>query len=232
MLLFNLGGQFTSTALGQSLHEQAKQFVESDETFQLLAEADPAFKSEATAFIQGTLERGESREDAYAAGVAWGREKVTPYLAKYLPRASDSTVIAFAAISSDILRELQAASPSSCVAFMFGSGASAANVRISNPLQTRMTQIVRTILREGLRSPQPLDSAAGQAAVLRFAMQLMEAHGEGALADLAAMDSPQAAMADPAKICATAVNMYSTISQMPPDQGGRALRFVFCGMGR
>jgi len=176
------------------------------------------------------LERqGASRDQAYAKGVQWGREQLTPYLMRHVAEASDSAALSFITVLTDLLKTLRSEDPVACVDYLFGSarGEPPRSPRFSPNQQTAISQALDAVVITAIRSPRPpVDSATGNALLKLLFSHIQERYGAAMLSDLAALADPTTARRDPQRTCNTAFALYSTVLRLPPAQGAPLMRFM------
>jgi len=229
LLLFAFGHQATK-GLGQRvLDREVARLIGSNRAFQLLDQHDSVFRRDLTEFARTVTSRSSTKDEAFTLGLAWGQKRLGPYMAKYLPQASDSTAVSFAKVLLDLLRPLARTDPETCIAYLFGQVEAASPVRpIVEDLQGRIMDAMAQVLEEGIRSPQPrVDSLVGAALVERLIIQIQSEYGDSTISDLALLADPGTAREEPARACKATVVLYNTVFTMPEATQGPTLRYLF-----
>jgi hypothetical protein len=169
----------------------------------------------------------------YERTAAWGREKIAPYLGRYVMYAADSTVLDFARVFTGALRELRD-DPTACVWFIVGGdqGSDGSIRRPRPPTERVMDEALAGIIVSGRRGDRPpVDSVTGQALIDAMFERLIRSHGPAITDHIALIADAPSARARPADACEGAYAMYDGILAMPPDQGATLLRYLLASGG-
>lgn len=179
--------------------------------------------------IRDDLAEGLAAGKPEAELIAAGRARVLPPTRKYLPRASEATVVAFAGLVIDQIDQLNARDPQVCYDYLLGTPASQhLDLRryLSEDLLRRELAVSAEAIDSGARSPQAVPDRARGAELQQMLTERLRARAPQHLQALEAMRAPDA---DRAAVCRAIQALYRESLAMPRDQGVALLRFIFAG---
>lgn len=215
---------------GGSVRSQAETLIDTTPALRLMAQVDSGFRGRFVDFLVQLDEEGVSRQEALDRAAEWGRQMITPQVMRFLPQASDSAALAFARAFTGIVGTMRADDPVACAQFLFGPapGTTAHAPQLSLAQQTAISDAFVAILTTATTTPTPPpDSGVGALLLQELFARIQQVHGEAALGDVAALADPT--RGDPARVCNATYIVYSTALELPPEQGGPLLRFLFAG---
>ena len=93
---------------------QATKYIEGARLFSLLAVKHPEIREQVTRLFVDLARKGATTEEAYVAGIAFGRQLVEPYFAQYAPYASDEALINFFSLYLSLLEQLKERQDDAC----------------------------------------------------------------------------------------------------------------------
>jgi hypothetical protein len=173
--------------------------------------------------------------DRLAAGkpeaelIAAGRARVLPLTRKYLPRAGEATIVAFAGLVIDQIDQINARDPQACYDYLLGTPASQRlDLRryLSEDLLRRELAVSAEVIDTGARSPHAVPDRARGAELQEALTERLRAKAPQHLRALETMRAPDA---DRAAVCRAIQALYRESLAMPRDQGVALLRFIFAG---
>ena len=185
--------------------------------FVAVVEDEPSLREPLRAGLLKALREGERGE-----AVLVGQRLLSPWLWRYVPRASDAAALGLGQALVATLTDLQARDPQQCYRFLFpavagpaGSGASARDDRLLAALRA-----VVASARDG--SAGPLDRRAARKELDAAFGRLRERHGS----EVDVLGKVQAPGVDRARVCAMTIALYSELVALPPGSAGPTLRHV------
>ncbi len=191
--------------------------LQSEPLFVAVVEDEPSLREPLRAGLLKALREGERGETVLA-----GKRLLSPWLWRYVPRASDESALELGRAVVATLLDLQARDPQRCYRFVFrgmagrsGSGASARD----DALLAALTAVVLSA-RDG--GAKPLDRRAIEKDLHAAYDRLRERHGK----DVDVLRNPQSAGVDRARVCAMTIALYSELVALPPESAGPTLRQV------
>jgi hypothetical protein len=227
--LLGLAGAATSLVKGRSTERRVARIIDRNPAFLALSRIDPGFRAGLHAFLDSLARSNASASEAFTAGVAWGQRAIGPYVSKYLPLASDSTIVAYTTTFTELARTLAASNPETCTALLFGTGRPIAKAPvIDSVLERKLFNTTARMLEEGAKSTAtPLDTAGGNDLVMALIARVGAEHGPAVVQDIALLADPESIRDNAARACAATVALYATALSMRADTTVRVLRYLF-----
>jgi hypothetical protein len=152
---------------------------------------------------------------------------INKVLPKYLRTAPDPELIAYWRVQLSEMRELRAADPRLCVAFLFPS----ADTNIPRQLSQNVSSAtlksdvdgLTALLNAAYLSPATVPSEAAVRGALQSAATHAERRSPGTLRVVAGRD-PSAG--NPKTVCDAELAYFEALVSLPPEQAGPALRYL------
>lgn len=209
-------------------NSQRDELLRSNPAIALLVEHHPELRASFNAFMDTVVATSTTRDEGFAKGLEWGRKTLSAYLLRYIPATSDTSLLAFATVFSEVLTKLQD-NPEGCMAFLFGPAAGATSVpRFGQDLEAKMNTVMASVIQTAIDSPQPpVPADRGQSLVLAAIDSIRSRYGDAALNDLALLASPESARRSPAAACTAGARFYGSTLLLPPIDAAAALRHLF-----
>lgn len=142
------------------------------------------------------------------------------YLPLYAPRASDASIRAFAALAVENLQRLAGRDPMLCRETATGRHAA-----VDEELNARAAAVLVDVLSSALTSPQQPPDAAEAIALRRQVIDALYAGGDATLVERRLL--ARSAEAPPEAYCRTFIRVFQAILDLPPERGGKVLRFYY-----
>ena len=191
------------------------------ELFALLAERSPKDFDSLMVVAWGKMQQGATDAEVTTAA----RAQLTAVLPRFLPLASDETLVAYQALMLEQLEALRERDVSACVEMAFPSGRPMNVVGNLPPeLTKREIILMTTMLREA-------DAARGikpsQKAVERVAQRAAAGMSQEQLAVFS--DEGARQRSPPVLACNAAINFFAGLNRIPAAERGSALRVLYAG---
>jgi hypothetical protein len=208
----------------------ARRVIESTPSFRLITRDHPELMAEFVDFMLITQREGRSRDEAYQLGMRWGREHLAPYFVTYIPRASDASARAYGAAFTAILDTLRKADVRACSQWLFGlaPGDTPSSFRLPQRQEQALGRAVENVIRSAqTASVASVDSARGMALMENVLARIGREHGDSALDLVYMLDEPYLLQGEHRLACDATHLLYTTILQLPADDIGPLLRYMF-----
>ena len=225
--LFVIGTVLAELFVPTGADKRMEKVLGENSAFRMLESREPAFAAELRAFVEQLDREDMTEEEAYAAGIEWGRTHLAPYVTKYITLTSDSALIGYAASFVEMARHLSREDPRGCVVMLFGADDdSGMPPRLPLPLQASMQAAMQAIFDHAGRDPIVVDSTTGGELLEHLMIRIVAEHGDQMLEDISLLAEPATALAEPARSCQATVALYSSALRMPADSSGTVLRYL------
>lgn len=142
------------------------------------------------------------------------------YLSVYAPRASDTSVRNFAAVATE---NLQALLPRDAVACR--DTATGRHAAVAEEFNSRLSTALIDMLGSAMNAPQTPPDAAEAIALRRQVIDALYASNDPSLVERRLLS--RSAEAPPEVYCRTFIRVFQGILALPPEQGGKVLRFYY-----
>lgn len=214
LIITILSGTIVSTQVDQALKNSA--------TFAAVHRADPlAYQKIREAMIKAAEAHGSQAEINAAA---------RPYLAgiirRYLPAASDTTVLDFTRVMTLEIDQIGAKDADACVAFIdpsFGSSPLAVDQLLTPELKQHDAAVTAALIESGSQSPHPIPAKADVSDALnRVAREMVSEFGSN---DVIELSKPGSLKHD--RFCAMTSEYYKNILILPKSSSLPLLRFLY-----
>ncbi|MGE0151148.1 MAG: hypothetical protein AB7R90_00920 [Reyranellaceae bacterium] len=164
-------------------------------------------------------------EKLRAAGAEAGMRRarlalLASYLPVYAPRASDASIRAFAGLAVQNLQGLLDRDPAAC-----REAAAGRHAVIGEELNQPAAALLVDVLGSAIGAPQTPPDAAETIALRREVLDRLYATGDPALVERRLL--ARAAEAPPEIYCRTVIRLFEAMLALPPEQGGKLLRFFY-----
>lgn len=217
----SMGGETAALSTAVRSKEALVADFKTVELFALLAERSPKDFEVLMDAAWGKMQQGATDAEVTTAT----RAKLTATLPRFLPLASDETLVAYQALMQEQLEALRERDVTACVEMAFPSGQPMNVVGNMPPeLAKRELALMTKVLREA-------DAARGikpsQQALARVAQRAAAGMTEDHLAVFS--DEPTRRRSPPALTCNAAINFFAGLNAIPVAERGRALRVLFSG---
>ena len=189
--------------------------------YQLVKEGDPATYEKLKSAMASLVRRGESREQIVSAL----RSVFVPTIPKYIPIASDASIVRYMEVMVEEMQMLLAKDASLCYQFLFPQPNIFLDLSryLSSDLQKADMDALADVIRSAIKSPQARpDGKVGQELLGKIAKDMAVEHGE----DVALLRKAQEPTADKAKVCALTVSLYQKAIALPSQENGVLLRYL------
>ncbi|HET7791805.1 MAG TPA: hypothetical protein VFL64_00350 [Rhizobacter sp.] len=189
--------------------------------FAAIKKHDPQTYARLTDDMRGWLLAGKSKADIIDRVSA----EVTTLVQKRLPQASNEAATEYMRVKVQEMTELRQRGGDLCYRFLYAKPAQGVDLSKYVAVSTldADTSTLSQVMRTALVSPQPVPQQAEVAAALKPVFEALAGRHGG---DLAMLQNPQAAGADPDKLCAISIDMYSVILQRPTQESGQMIRYL------
>jgi len=215
-------GLIVSLGVGGMSAEQADRELQKSPVFAAVQKAEPdTYTKIRTALIDGTA-HGKSQADigrtvnGYLEGV----------VAKYLPIASDESIVEMTRVVTLEVDQIGAKSADACFDFLYHPG-SPAKVDLTQYVTPEVLEAdkaaMRAILESGMTGPQRVPAKQEvNPAFTRVGQQLITSFGQ---ADVAALANPTTM--DHRRFCTITSTLYKQVLSMPRSEAVPLLRFLY-----
>lgn len=217
----SMGGETAALSTSVRSKEALIADIKKIELFALLAERSPKDFDSLMEAAWGKMQQGATDAEVTTAA----RAQLTAVLLRFLPLASDETLVAYQALMQEQLEALRERDVSACVEMAFPSGRPMNVVGNLPPELTKREILLMTkMLREadaarGIKpSQKAVERVAQRAAAGMSKEQLVVFSDEGAR-----QRSP------PVLTCNAAINFFAGLNRIPAAERGSALRVVYAG---
>jgi hypothetical protein len=188
-----------------------------------IAESDPQTYEKLKDVVLEGARNGES------AGII--ESKISPIvmatLPRYVPTASDKSVITFISLTSDELKQLNRTDPDACYQFLFPQKFSSPSVAIQNmdeTTKTRLLQAMAGLVHSATHNPQPLpDKDESEALLKPISSELAQRYGT----DIFLLQRTPKDQSERGKLCSLVSDLYEQVLKLPPRQSSEVLRDMF-----
>jgi hypothetical protein len=207
---------------GTVVSAQVDQALKNSATFAAIQKADPlTYQKMRDAMIKAAEAHGSQAEINAAA---------RPYLAgitrRYLPGASDNTVLDFTRVMTLEIDQIGAKDADACVAFInpsSGSSPLALDKLLTPELMQQDAAVTAAIIESGSQSPQPVPAKTDISDTLnRVARQMVSEFGSN---DVIALSKPGSLSHD--RFCVMTSEFYKQILILPRTSAVPLLRFLY-----
>lgn len=214
----SLGGETAAISTSIRSKETLIKEFKSIEMYALLAERAPEDFDSVMSAAWARMQQGATDAEVLAAA----RARLATALPRFLPLASDETLVAYHSLTQEQLEALRARDLSACVEMAFPSDPSmSVAAKLPAELSKRELVIMTKVLREAdparriKPSPSAIDKVARRAAARMTEDELR------AFADESARQLP------PALVCNAAVKFFAGLGAIPLAERGHALRILY-----
>jgi len=221
-LLFTGAQQFVTPAL-QARYDASRvdDSLSSHAAFAAIKKHDPQTYGRIMAELREGLLAGQSQ----GVLIERVRAQVTSLVQQRLPRASDEAAIEYLRVMVQEMQELRGHGGDLCFRFLFPQpGESLSLTRhVSANIRDADAAALSQVVRSSTVSPQPVPQKAEVQPRMQPVMAALSArYGP----DLALLERPQTPGIDRDKLCSINIDLYSVILQMPPNDGGKLIRYL------
>lgn len=190
-----------------------------------IAESDPQTYEKLKEVVLEGARNGDS------AGVI--ESKISPIvmatLPRYVPKASDESVITFISLTTGELKELNRADPDACYQFLFPQKFSSPSITIQNMDETTRTKLLQAmagLVHSATHNPQPLpDKDESEALLKPISSELAQRYGT----DIFLLQRTPKDRSERGKLCSLVTDLYEQVLKLPPRQSSEVLRDMFSG---
>jgi hypothetical protein len=210
---------------------QAVKVIEDSRLFTLLASKHPEVREQFIQMLVGLARQGSTSAEAAMAGYTWGRQFIEPYFQRYVPYASDVSLVNFVSSLVAMLEQLKARQDDTCFLWMFGGNTSESS-QLAHAMRTvdqqPLLDTMAHVIESAITAPQPaLDQYRVATLLVTYTETLVEKYGTQFLEDLAMLGTPRAARVKRQAVCATALTFYRDALQRPQGEREVLLRSLF-----
>lgn len=193
-------------------------YLRNDPLYSVLLVDNPTLKEPLKAALVKALETGDREQ-----GVAAARSLVAAVLPKYLPKASDESVVNFTKSTMVGLRALASRDPDRCYRYLFPKVAGPPPLG-KDEGELDLLQAMRLVVESARQNPRPAPEESAVRPILEDVMaRLAMRHGD----DLSLLQHPEAPGVDRAKVCTLTIDLHSEVLSLPQKEAGRLLRFLY-----
>lgn len=175
-----------------------------------------------TAKYKNAIAKGNSEAEANAAI----RDDITMLVQSRLPHASNEAAVKDISVMVQELTELQQHGGDICYQLLFPQAGQPLDISKYLSKTTQQADLIALgeVVRTSAVAPQEIPKEEEVSALLEQVINVLSnKYGQ----DVALLQNPGAAGVDKTKICAITIEMYRQILQLPPEQGGKLLRYLF-----
>jgi hypothetical protein len=190
-----------------------------------IAESDPQTYEKLKEVVSEGASNGES------AGAI--ESKILPIamatLPRYVPKASDQSVITFISLTTSELKELNGTDSDACYQFLFPQKFPSAGVAaqdVDDTTKNRLLQAMADVVQSATHDPQPLPDRYESEALLKpISNELAQKYGT----DIFLLQNTPKDQAERGKLCSLVSDLYERVLKLPPRQSSEVLRDMFSG---
>ena len=192
--------------------------------FQHIAKYDPQVYRRIKAELVGSIRRGESQEQA----VGRARQAVGALVMRYIPHASDESVVRYVRAMSIEIEELAEKNPDACYHFLFPDRYGSTDVTQYIKAETQRGDLaaLAEVIRTAAEQPQPAPNGeTGDALLKKLLNHFYASHEDDALL----LQDPFAPNVDKKKVSKLIASLYREALNLPPEESGLLLRHMLSG---
>jgi len=189
--------------------------------YQAIKKYDPKAYAGLMDDVRQSLKSGSSRQEIF--GIF--RNRLTTIVQTRLPTASDEAVVTYMSATMAELDELYQRGGDLCHRFMFPQPGDAidGSKYFSKQAQDADLAALARVIETSARDPQVVPRESDVMPRLQpIFTQLANEYGR----DIALLQNPGAPSVDRRKICTMTASLYGKILGLPPDEGGKILRYL------
>ena len=189
--------------------------------YRLVKEGDPVTYEKLKSSMVISVQRGERREQVVNAL----RSVFVPTIPKYIPIASDESIVHYMDVLVKEMEMLLAEDASLCYQFLFPQPNVFLDLsrHLSSDLQKADMDALAEVIRSAIKSPQARpDGKVGQELLGKVARDMTVEYGE----DVSLLKKAQEPTADKAKVCALTLSLYKKAIALPSQENGVLLRYL------
>ncbi len=183
---------------------------------------DPETYERIRTIVRDGIRKGQ-RTEIVAGRV---RAVISELVAKYIPQASDESVVDFATVMVREIEQLTQASPNLCYQYLFPQqyGALDLSQHIDDKTLDDDLTALAGLIRTAIHSPQPApDAPRSEALLQKTYRKVYEEHGD----DVLLLKNPHGPSVDKEKVCTVLAAVYKQVLEMPKNESSMVLRFMF-----
>ncbi|MFQ5846581.1 MAG: hypothetical protein ACE5IQ_02790 [Candidatus Methylomirabilales bacterium] len=187
-----------------------------------IQQSDPQTYAKIRTIVRDALRKGQPA-DVVAGRI---RAVITALVAKYIPQASDASVVDFATVMVREIQELTRISPTLCYQFLFPQRYGAPDLTKHLAAKTLQDDLAALagLIRTATNNPQRRPDASQSQTLLETAYaQVYTEYGD----DVQLLNSPHDPSVDKEKVCTIIAALYTQVLNMPKKDSGMVLRYMF-----
>ncbi|MET0168099.1 MAG: hypothetical protein ABW318_24300 [Vicinamibacterales bacterium] len=209
-----LQARYTASKVNESLS--------ANPAFAAIRQHDAATYSQIMGELKSAITKGRSQAEATAAV----RSNITTLIQRRIPHASDDAALTYMSVTVQEMTELQQnGGDELCYQFLFPQPRQPIDMSkyVSEATIQADLAALGEVVRTSAVAPQHIPSEADVWDLLEPVVKvLITKYGE----DAALLQKPGAPGVDQAKVCAITTEMYRQIVALPPEQGGKLVRYL------
>lgn len=215
----SLGGETAALSTAIRSKEALVADFKKTELFALLAERSPKDFDALAELAWGKMQQGATDAEIMIAA----RAQLTAALNRFLPLASDETLVTYQALMQEQLEALRRRDETACVEMAFPSGRP---MNVVGNLPPELTKRELALLANVLREADPTRGIKpGQQAVDRVVLRAAAGMTQEQL--VAFFDESARRRSPPTLTCDAAVKFFTGLNAIPEAERGRALRVLY-----
>jgi hypothetical protein len=190
-----------------------------------IAEGDPETYEKLKEVVLEGARTGES------TGVVESKTSpiVMATLPRYVPKASDESVITFISLIAAELKELNRTDPDACYQFLYPQKfqSPTGTPNMDNTRTNKVLQAMADVVHSARHTPQPLPDRDESEALLKpISNELARKYGT----DIFLLQNTPKDQSERGKLCSLVSDLYEQVLKLPPRQSSEVLRDMFSGV--
>lgn len=202
--------------------QKIERHLQENPAYREIKSSDPETYARIRTIVRDGTREGD-RTDVVAGRI---RAVMNELVTNRIPQASDDSVIDFATVMVREIEELTRVSPTLCYQYLFPEqyGALDLSQHIGDTILQNDLAALASLIRTASHNPQPGPDASKSEALLQQVYgRLYEAYGD----DVLLLKNPHDPSVDKEKVCTVIAAVYKQALEMPKNDSGMLLRYMF-----
>lgn len=195
-----------------------------------LVQRHPELRQSFVDMVEDLARRGATTKEAHSEGVAWGQAKVSEFLPRYLPVASDAALVHFSEANVAALDSLASRRSLGCVDWLNGrSDTSTGDPNFLPPevIERFSDTLAEVIESSPAPSPSRVEPAVAEIDMQRVAATVAIKHGSDALGRIANLSSADLTEEQKIQVCEAVATLYRELLRFPDPRRSALLRYLY-----